>query len=184
MRTVTADFLAQLLATEKTVLVFFEGVFATGTVRFWSGTGDIPWDGQTWLGGGEVGSISPITETGEIQAHGISVSLSGIPDYLVALVLGEVQQGKLGKVWLGFLADDGTVVVDPALMFIGRLDVPTLEDGATTSTISITYENRLRDLDRAREFRHTKGDQDTLFGVGVDLGFDFVPSLQEWNEQW
>lgn len=182
MRDLTEAFVGELEAAVKTPVLFYEGDFASGTVRFWSGLGTIAWDGHDWTGAGNLAGVSAIEETGDVQANGVTLSLSGIPSALVSLVLEEARQGLPGTVWLGFLAADGTVVADPAIAFAGRLDVPQIEDGATTATIAISYENRLRDLERAREYRYTDESQ-KLFHP-EDKGFEYVPSLQEWSGTW
>lgn len=182
MRTLTAAYIAQLDAATKTPAVFYEGEFKTGTVHLWSGFGDKAWNGHTWLGAGAIASVSPIQETSEIKADGIRCTLTGIPSEFVALALEEQFLGAAGKVWLGFIADNGDVVIDPALAFYGHMDVPTLSDDGQTCTLTIAYENRLKDLERPRELRYTHESQQALFDG--DLGFEYVPSLQEWNGTW
>lgn len=182
MRDVTEAFIAELTAGSKAPILFYEGEFATGTVRMWTGFGTITWDSKTWTGAGNLGGVSDIQETGDVQANGVTLSLSGIPSEMIALALDDARQGLPGKIWLGFMAADGSVVADPDVVFAGRLDVPQVDDGATTCTISISYENRLRDLDRAREYRYTDESQKIFYPT--DKGFEFVPSLQEWSGVW
>lgn len=182
MRDLTDDFVAEIEAGSKAPILFYEGEFATGTVRFWSGVGTIAWNGHDWTGAGNLGSITPIQETGDVQANGVTVSLSGFSSASVSLVLEEARQGKPGTIWFGFLASDGTVVADPTVTFSGRLDLPQIDDGATTASVSINYESRLIDLERPREYRYTDESQKLFYPD--DKGFEYVPSLQEWNGKW
>lgn len=183
MRELTAAFIAELEKETKTVAIFFEGEFATGTVYLWSGLGEIDFDGKTWVGfGGVLTSISKVKETSNIRADGIIITLSAIDETIRSLILQEVQQGKPGTLFIGFLDDSGAVVADPAIAFEGRLDVPTQRDTGQEITVSITYENRLRDLERVREYRYTHESQKLLYAD--DLGFEYVPSLQDWNGKW
>lgn len=181
-RDLTASLLAQITAGSLKPVVFFEGEFSTGFIRVWSGIGDITWDAKTWSGVGYLGQISPITESSDIVARGVSVSLSGIPASLISAVYTEARQGKPGKIWLGALDDNNAVIADPFLSFSGRLDVPTDEDDGETAKISISYESRLVDLERPRERRYTTEDQ--AIDYGTDKGFEFVPGLQDAQFVW
>lgn len=182
MRDLTAGFIAELEATVKSPAVFFQGDFASGTIYIWSGLGEIDWNGQTWTGLGTLVSISQISETSNVRADGVVCTLSGITEDIRSLVLGEVEQGKEGIIYIGFINDAGEVVVDPANAFEGRLDVPTMKDGGTTIAISLSYETRLRDLQRPRELRYTNESQQLTFAG--DIGFEYVPSMQDWNGVW
>lgn len=181
-RDISAGVQSAISATEVQPIILFEGSFASGSVYVWSGYGDLTWDGNTYSGVGTLGAISNVSEGSEISARGITVSMSGIPSDLISLVLGDVRQGAVGKVHMGFLDSSGAVIDDPILMFEGKLDVPSIQEGADTSTITLSYESRLIDLQRARESRYTNEDQQRAFAG--DLGCEFVPSLQESQITW
>lgn len=74
------------------------------------------------------------------------------------------------------------MIDDPILMFEGKLDVPSIQEGGDTSTITLSYESRLIDLQRSRESRYTNEDQQRAFAG--DLGCEFVASLQEKQITW
>jgi hypothetical protein len=181
-RDISAGVQSAISATEVQPIILFEGSFSSGTVYVWSGYGDLVWDGNTYLGVGTLGAISNVSEASEISAKGITVSMSGIPSSLISLVLGDVRQGAVGKVHMGFLNSSGVVIDDPILMFEGKLDVPSIQEGGDTSTITLSYESRLIDLQRAREGRYTNEDQ--LRAFPGDLGCAFIASLQEKIINW
>jgi len=180
-RDLTASVITQLQAASVEVGILFEGEFASGWVRLWSGIGNLSWDGKTWSGVGTLLGISAIDETSEIRASGLTVTLSGVPSDLLAAALGDARSGKTGRVYLAFFSG-GSVVADPVLQFQGRLDVPAIEDGEDTSTIAISYESELIDLERARERRYTPEDQ--AIDYPGDLGFAYVASLQDAQITW
>ena len=181
-RNLSAGVISEITSPDLSPFLLFEGVFASGTLRVWSGVGDLSWNSYTWSGVGSLASISSVTETAETSAQGITVSLSGIPSSLVSLFLGDVRQGSAGKVYLGFMNDSNQVISSPYMLFEGRLDVPAMEESGETAVISITYESRLIDLERPRESRYTDEDQQREFSG--DLGFEFVPSLQDITINW
>lgn len=181
-RDLTANVLAQLASGTVSPVHFFEAEFVTGWLRLWTGTGPISWNGQTWTGAGNLVGVSSITETADSRAVGITISLSGLPTSLISLALSEARQGKIGRVYLGFIDSAGAVVADPYKSFEGRLDVPEIADEGETCTISISYESRLIDLERSRERRYTGEDQ--RLDYPEDRGFDNVAALQDAVVLW
>ena len=182
MRDLTTAFIDELDAEVKVPIVLFEGEFEGGTLRLWTGIGELNWNNQTWTGSGHLGTISPIKETQETKAVGMRATLNGIPPAIVALALNQARRGLRSRVYLGFLNPDYSVVANPYRSFEGRLDQPEIDMRVDDAAISINYENRLIDLERARERRHTSEDQKADFPD--DLGYEFVPRVQNWDEKW
>ena len=67
-------------------------------------------------------------------------------------------------------------------IFSGYMDQMNIEETAETSIISVTVENRLVDLERARVARYTSGYQKSIYPN--DLGLDFVEELQDKQIAW
>ncbi|MDV2503076.1 MAG: hypothetical protein RX318_03905 [bacterium] len=181
-RNLTAGTLAELTKASVRPIVLVEITFASSTVRLWTGIGDLIWNSLTWQGVGHFGTISPIEETSDIRAAGLTLKLSGIPSSLISSALADVRRGKAVKVYLGFLSEAGAVIVDPYLAFSGRADVASIEEGGDTASISIQAESRLIDLERPRERRYD--DEDQKIDYPDDKGFEFVPSLQDKSVVW
>jgi hypothetical protein len=182
VRDLTVSVQNAISADQVSPIILFEGEFASSTVRVWSGFGDLSWNSQTWIGVGTFGGISSIGETADIKANGVTISLSGIPLDMISLALSEVRQNKVGRVYMGFMDSSNDVISDPYLAFEGRLDVPAIQDDAETAVITITYESRLIDLQKAREIRYTDEEQKRLYSG--DKGLEFVASLQEADIVW
>lgn len=156
---------------------------SSGTFRAWSGYGDLSWGGNTYGGIGNLGGISDIEETQDLRAAGITLSLSGVPSEMISLVLGDIRQGKSAKIWLGALdLTSQAMIADPYLIFGGLTDVPSIEDGPEVAAISLSAENRLIDLMKPRMRRYTSEDQQRDYPN--DLGFDYVPSIQDTTVIW
>jgi len=85
--------------------------------------------------------------------------------------------------WVGGVGSViSTPILDPYPLRRGRLDVGITEDDGDKAILTAKYEDRLRDLERQREFRWTKEDQEQL--VPGDTGFDNVPALQDAVFTW
>lgn len=181
-RDLTSSVVAEVQSQLVHPFLLFEGDFVGGYVRCWTGVGNLTWGGYTWTGVGTLAGVSAIEETTEVAAKQVTVSLSGIPSANVSLALGASRQGKLGRVYLGFLDSSGNVVADPYLAFTGRLDVPVIEDMGEAATITITYESRLVALQRAPQRRYTHEDQQLDYAG--DMGLEYVSKIQDAQITW
>lgn len=181
-RQLTAEFLAAISSNSIRPALFFEGEFTTGTLRFWSGQGEITWNNRTWEGNGLQKQIRFPTETTDVEATGIEIQLSGVSIATTQLVLGSAAMGRPGRIWLAMLDESGEVIPDPYLVFDGKFDTAEIVENETEPEITIRYESRLIDLDRGKEYRYTTESQ-KLFN-NTDTGFDFVPGIQDWEGQF
>jgi hypothetical protein len=181
-RSLTSGTLAQATAKSSFPIVLVQITFKDGIQYAWTGIGNLVWSGNTYTGVGQLGKIGPITEDTAVQAQGLQLELTGVPQTLLNEALGQCQQGNAVNVYFGFLDASGNVIADPYLAFSGRMDVPTIDEGAETATITLTAENRLIDLQRVRQRNFTQ--QDQILDYPTDAGFTFVPLLQQLNLVW
>jgi len=181
-RALTPAMLAAMATGNLRPLMLYEGEFSGGTVRLFTGYGTIIWDGKTFTGSGQMLQITSIQEVSDLQAVNFTVSLNGQLQSLLALALGQVRRGLPGSLWLGLLDDAGALIADPFLCFKGRADRPDIVPDPQSATISVAYESRLIDAGRRRERRYTSEDQQIDYPG--DLGFDYVPSLQDTQFTW
>lgn len=151
-----------------------------GSIYLWSGLGPISWDAKSWVGVGDLGSISPVRETSATQSEGMTFKLSGIPVSILSAAFVNYQ-GRAVTMWLGFM-DDNTIVSDPLQLFLGRMDVMEIEESGDVCSITISAESHMVDLLKAREWRYTHEDQQTLYPG--DLGLEFVAELQDKQILW
>lgn len=204
-RELTQQIIDNLSAAELQPLFAVEVYFDAQTLYMWTGIGDLVFDGKTYIGTGQFLEISEIQETAEISAKGATVSLSGVPSNLIALAIGEPYQGRRCKILFGLidanreflkledgsflLAEDGSKIdvsagaVTPVVeVFNGYIDQMTIEEAPETSTIAISVESRLIDLERPRVLRYNDGNQKARFPN--DKGFEFVEDLQDKKFTW
>lgn len=181
-RTLDETILTELPKSQIQVGLLVELDFASGFVRVWNGIGNLTFDANTFTGVGYLGEIAPIAETGQaVRANGITLQLSGIPSSVLSIALAENYQGRSAKVWLGFF-DTAWTLLECALLFAGRMDVMQIDEGADSSTITVTAENHLADLKRPRIRRYTNEDQ--LAYYPGDRGLEFIESIQNVDIVW
>ena len=172
---------------------------------FWTGLGDLTIDGITYVGTGQFLAVSEMEETAEIAAKGAVITLSGIPSELLSLAISTPYQGRLCKILFGAInankqylkQENGDFVLTeaggridvtdgddtPAInLFTGYIDKMDIDEGPETSTIAMSIESRLIDLERPRIFRFSDQNQKTRYPT--DKGLEFVEDLQDKQFNW
>ena len=100
-RDVTAGFATALSEQSLRPILLFEGEFASGWVRVWSGLGELVWDGKIWTGMGSLISIGALEETSDVVASGTMISLSGVPLEMVGIAIEGSAAGQAGTGLVG-----------------------------------------------------------------------------------
>lgn len=182
-RDLTTDMATAVAASTVRPILLFEATFANATGYYWTGFGDLSWNGHTWKGVGDLISITPADETDDVQGAGITVAAKAIQSGDVAIALSELGNGKAGSIRLGLLDESGALIANPKIVFRGRLDVGEIDDGDVENpVVNLRYEHELVDLERAREWRYTHAHQQELYPD--DTGLSRVASLQDVDVIW
>jgi len=164
-------------------ILLFEATFSNDTGYYWTGFGDLDWNGHTWKGVGDLIAITPADETDDVQGAGITVSAKAIQSADVAKALAELANGQAGSIRLGLLDEAGALIAEPKIVFRGRLDVGEIDDGDPENPlVNLRYEHELVDLERAREWRYTSQHQEQLYSG--DTGLKGVAALQDVDIIW
>jgi hypothetical protein len=177
-RELTAIVEAAVSGTTLTPFIGVEMFFVSGTVRLWFGIGDLTIDGRTFTGAGALINISEVEETAQLQASGVTLTLSGIPTTLIATAISEPYQGRVCNIYFGVV----TPTPSMSVVFSGFIDQMVVTDTSDACTIAVTVENKLIDLERPRSRRYTDEDQKSRFPG--DRGLEFVESLQTKELFW
>jgi hypothetical protein len=156
--------------------------FPSAVIRLAAAPFDIIIGGETYLGLGQLVSVSGVQEAVELRSYGLTAQLSGIPRDAVALALTEAYRNRPAQLW-EVVFDPATwqPVADPILMFRGRMDQMLVEVGGTC-TVSVQLESRLRDWERAAGVLATHEEQQ-LRHAGDDF-FAFVSDTAQRNIIW
>ena len=162
--------------------VLFEGFFDSGRLNLWSGVGDLSWNEKIWVGAGNLLEIGSLTDSSQVSASGVTISLSAIPIEIVQKNISGVKMGDIGLLWLAVIEADGNIVITPELIFSGGLDVPSISDAREACKVSMSFESRLVDLNRADPRRFNNESQKTY--APNDRGFEYVASLEYAELRW
>lgn len=185
-RGATSAFLAELDKAVCRPVHLLEVDFGSETVRLTDAAVHLAWGGYSWLASQFLG-FSPIEETSEAVVTRCTVSLSGVDQAVVALLLQETYFNRQGRIYKAFLAEDLQVIVDPTELIRGRLDKPMIETdpAAGTCTASVDIVSRFSPFETTSG-RHTNDTDQQLWYPG-DLGMQQVTQIQEplaWGSQF
>jgi hypothetical protein len=162
--------------------IFVEFHLLTGPIYVWTGRGSISWSGRTWAGVGTFGGLSMVEEGTNVQARGITLTLSGFDATLLAGVLTEYSVGLPVLVYLGLFDNAGTLIPDPVCCWAGETDQPTISVSGTEATIDVNCENKLVQMNVSVERRYTHEDQQIEYPG--DRGFEYVNAIQDITIFW
>ena len=179
MTTVTT---ADVVRPAYFVRMVFDSGESPNVLNLWNGVGDLAFGGNTYTGVGDLLSISQITETADIQATGINVSLTGVKSSFIVIAKDHDYQGRALTVSLGAFDASGSLIADPVIVFSGFMDTMTISENGAYSTISISVENKLIAFERSKVRRYTAEDQ--KIDHPTDKGFEFVTAIVQKDIIW
>ena len=160
--------------------------FAGGDALYWSGVGDKVINSETYLGAGDIIAFAPQTESANLEANGVNITINGIDSANISVALTDNYQGRNVTIIMGVLAEDQSVTATYTL-FKGLMDVMTISDDGNYCNISIQCENILIGMNRNKIARYTPSDHEAVVaarGEALDKGFRFVPTLQDKSIRW
>jgi len=159
--------------------------FSGSAVRVWTGNAtkslSDDFGGGNYLGVGTLGGVSAVTETTDVSAKGIDLTLSGIPTEYVSLALSDNYRGRQVAVYL-ILFNTAMTSYEQITMFRGRMNQISINESGETSTLIISCENRLIELNRPTELRYTDEAQKELYPT--DKGLEFVAAMANKSIYW
>ena len=185
-RSITSAFNTAI--TSKTVqpIVGIELEFSDGTLRMWNGYGNITMtaggSSKVFTGAGDMLGLSEVEESDTLSMSGVTLTLSGIKSSLISTALGANYTNRKGAVYLGLFDTSKNVVADVYTLFKGNMDVLNISEGSETTVIQLKLESRLVTFEKASNRMYTFEDQKIDFPT--DLGFEFIPDLQDKEIIW
>jgi len=163
---------------------FVELFFDEGTLRICTAGFDtaktVSGSSQTFLGAGRLLTIKTDGENSDLSAVGATITLSGIDSTILTRALTSEYQGRKCTIYIGV---DGSSTVHP--IFIGLIDILSIQDQGETSTVTLTAENELIKLNRSSALRYTAESHKARDAANVDDTFlDFTAGLADKRLYW
>ena len=146
----------------------------------------ITFDSNDYLPVGHFMGFSDIEESSEVVVSSITLSLGGIDQVWVSRVLNKTYIDRTVKIYTAFLDVNQDLVVNPILIFEGRMDTPTIQEDPDSgkSSVSVSATNSWVDFTR-KTGRHTNHEETQIHFPG-DKGFEFASEIVRdvpWGRQ-
>ena len=176
-RSSTSAFQTEVAKLQNRPIHLVEVYFDDETVYMTDAFKDISYNSNTYTAVGHFMGFSDIEEAAEVIVSSVTLSLGGVDQVWVSRVLNKAYIDRTVKIYTAFLDDALALVVDPVLIFEGRMDQPSIEEDpdAGTSSVSVSVTNAWVDFSR-KTGRHTNHEEQTLHFAG-DKGFEFASEV-------
>jgi len=181
-RDITSTTAAAAAASTIIPVIFAKLELDSGDILMHTGLGDITWGGDTYSGVGKLGSIGTAEEVSDLSRSPITLTLSGIPNDLIAIVLGQYYQGRSATISLGYFDLTTRILVDtPTIIYKGNIDTSNIAQDQT-GTVTISVESRFSAWDKPNVRRYNNADQQLRFPT--DKGLQFVERATDQQIFW
>ena len=185
-RDITSAFNTAITNQVVKPIIAVELDFSDGVLRLWNGYGNLTMtaggSSQTFTGQGDMLGTTEIEETSTLSMSGVTLTLAGIKSSLISTALGANYTNRNGAIYLGLFDTSSNVIADVYTLFKGKMDVLNIQEGPETAVITLKLESRLITFEKPSNRMYTLEDQQVDFSS--DLGFEFIPDLQDKEIIW
>lgn len=186
-RDASADVLAEIAKAASQPIHLVELYLDTQTVRVTDAWRNVSWGGNDYIAVGQLLAFDGIDESVDLQVTSVRVSLSGVMQESIALVLSHNYIDARLVIYKAFIDSTASgVVIDPIAIFDGRCDAPLIEENPDDGKclLLLSAAQHWVDFER-RPGRHTNHEEQQLHFPG-DMGFQYVANLNrdlKWGPQ-
>jgi hypothetical protein len=136
-----------------------------------SGIGNISYDGNTYLGVGDLGGISALRESEALGPAAVTLTLDGTDSDYITEALDSGNLYDKVTIYEGYRQDDGTLYDDPWIAWKGWFEYASVSLGEQ-AIVEVTCQHDLSVLNEKDGGRYSDEDQQDAY-TG-DVGFEFV----------
>lgn len=182
MRTFSSSFASEITGSVIQPALCVRMYLDLGQLNLWTGTGELLYNGETYLGTGNLGTVSSVESNGNLAADSINLTLQGVDNSSLAIVNSQDYRGRKVEGDVILFGPDGNFIGGSGL-FVGKIDICTITREAKSSIITMTVESHLIELNRARIRRYTN--QDQALRDKTDIGFEYISKVaQDFSFTW
>lgn len=148
-----------------------------------SGVGTIPFDGNDYLGQGNLGAISSLTEQEQIEPKIIRLELSGVDANELTEALDAGTFRDLVYIYQGYRLDSGALADGAFVLDICYYEFSDIDVDGGEAKITVTLKTDLARLDEADGSRWTDEDQRARYPTDTFFAFltDAVQATLTWG---
>lgn len=179
--TVTVSQQTELERPSIRVAYFVELDFSSAPVRLCSAGQDLIFNNQTWMGVGNLGEISDISEESGSASSGMQLVLNVVVTSFLALSIGNVYEyrGRTAKIYFCPLDENYRLVGEPVICWRGTMDVATVSmsgsGGEAAGSVTINCETSAYGLKKGSSLRINHAQQSQKYPT--DKGLEYLTDL-------
>jgi hypothetical protein len=175
-RGATAGFLAELLQSTNSPCYLVSAYFDDGTISMTDAWRPVTWNSVVHSAQGHFLAFSGLTETVELQASNLTLSLSAVDQTWISNALTKQYIDRRLTVHKALLDYTQALVTTPILIFDGGMNDMSISDSPDGNcTISISAVNAWGDFE-ATPGRHTNSSEQQIF-FPTDRFFEYVGQI-------
>ena len=134
-------------------------------------TSSVSGTSRTYVSGGHLRGITGVQETNRPTKNSLSLSLSGVDQTYISLVLTENIINDDVYIYRGFLDSNLDLIADPFLLFYGTIDQYRISDNTSTSNVILTVSSHWGNFSKTNGRTTTDNSQQRYFSG--DKGMEF-----------
>ena len=180
-RDIHATVVAELNEPAVKYIVMVDLRFDSGSLCFNSSLRSYSYDGKTFLGAGNLGTVSAVQEGTELSPSTCDITLSGVNTAALSAILGEEYINRRVLIYVAFLDDDDAIIETPFILFDGLMDSVSVSYGRS-SAIRIGVRDRLSTWSRDKQRLLTDAEQKSRHPT--DKGLEFVNPIADREIVW
>ena len=182
MRSVGPDLVKAIERDVVRIALLVELDFDSGTQYYTTADHDIAWSGNTYLGVGGLGSVTGLSDTNQIQALQVQLTMNGLPSGpWINTALTEPVQGRAATISAALYDDTWTILDSPVVIFGGTMDLIDVVIGRQCS-VSLTVQNALTAWETPDNATFSDNVQQQTYPG--DKFFEFLPQLIDAQIVW
>lgn len=183
MRQLDNSLIQELQAKKIKPITLIETSWLNGEVYFTNYIHNVIYQNKEYTAMGHLLSIDDIEESLKLQAINGSISLSGLPSSIQALVQEEFTHGNL-KIYLALINNDNQIIAEPILLQQGFMDeISSIDDWQNgTMNINVNYTTDFARFDDVNGRKSNPSEHKNNYPG--DLFFDSVPKLSDQVLEW
>jgi len=129
---------------------------------------------ETWASSGHYLDISDVVETAELRVNSLTITLSGVEQSFISLLLNNNYHHIRALVYKAVIDSSDVVIGAPILIFDGPIESFSMDDSDDSSEVQITVASHWTNFE-AINGRKTNSNSQQIHFPG-DLGFEFSAS--------
>lgn len=152
-----------------------------GVVRFWSRSGNLIWNGDTFQGIGALGRVTGLSKTTTLEVKQVTLELRGVPPTSTHFLNTNVRN-RSAKIWLAGIKRQ-KIVGQPYVVIDDKMDYMRLKaEDSGSVTIRIVINVGFWSIERAINKAWTHEEQQARFPG--DSGLSQIPLLINKQTNW